>query len=489
MKKYVLTLFVLLTAIVHGSYAQTKSIEYSNASEWKPSKIFTHIYSDNDGTYLVQDYYLWDHEFTITRYNQSKQKVWEHSIKGTFVRFFASSQKLVCFTAVRNNKTNSDDLYVTSVNSDGKMDKPKLVVSSKKNEHLDYEIQQSDDGNRFLITRILPPSKNKSSFDLLAVILNEGLNKVNEDLIDIPYPFKEFRIQKIVFDGKNKIFLQGGTVYGPKTTDRFYHVGFLRNHIIFSYDFSDKTFKETEVKIDAQVTGTPYFKYFKGSIYLVGYHYKNYTQMNSLGTYFLKFDSENMAQLKSTIEWFDPSKAKMPTGKDIGKVGSKTIKIHVDFDAKGNLYMVDYFAVDAKLYNLHNDDMSVIKLDENGYIKWIRGISRPKTESTAPGDRWYHPYTIQTQDKVYILFSDSHKNNALRNKLGENARKELDNSYESKTLASINELGEVTYEYVTKKGDDCIIDYDIIGTVYEDKLMVPVICSKGTFKVLYYPLK
>lgn len=498
MKKYVLTLFVLLTAIVHGSYAQTKSIEYSNLLDGSLVKNYRPIMLSNEQGYYIISSSGYDYNYKIVGFNKDKQKVCEHSINGSsfnfgsFIKFFTTSDKLICFTAPRNYKTKTDDLFATTIDANGKMGKPKLIVTSKKNDYLEYEVQQNEGKDRFLINRVLLPKKRKSPYDVLTAVVDENLNTVHEDFIHIPYPFINFRVQNIVFDGKNKVFLHGGNVYGKKRlTDKYYHLGFLRNHIIFSYDFSSKSFKEIDVKIDVQVASSPHFIYSQGAIYLVGNHYKNYMMTDKLGTYFLKFDAESMTQLKGTIEWFDPKNMKMPTGKNIGKVGSNIISTLVGFNTKGEFYLFSEYSIKSPTYNIHEHDMSVIQFDENGHIKWIRGISKPKPKLRGVGEiRYDYPEVIQTREKIYILFADSYKNNALRNTLGESARKELDNNYESTTLATINELGEVTYDYVSKKGDECIRDFEITATIFEDKLVMYLNnCGKGKFRMLYYPLK
>jgi hypothetical protein len=496
MKKHVLTLFVLLTALVAESYAQTKSIEYSNLLDGSLVKNYKPIMLSNGHGYYIISSSGYDYNYKIVGFNKDKQKVSENSINGSsfalgsFIKFFITSDKLICFTAPRNYGTKSDDLLAITIDANGKMGKPKLIVSSPKNDHLEYQIQQNESKDRFLINRVLLPKKRKSPYDVLNVIVDENLNKVHEDRIQIPYLFISFRVQNIVFDGKNKVFLHGGSVYGNKLTDKFYHVGFLRNHIIFSYDLNSKTLKETDVKIDVQVASSPHFMYSNGAVYLVGNHYKNYMMTDRLGTYFLKFDAESMTQLKGTIEWFDPSKAKIPTGKDIGKVGSNIISTLAEFNKNGEIYLFSEYSIKSPIYNINEYDMSMIQFDENGYIKWIRGLSKPKPKLRGQGEiRFDYPKVIQTPEKIYILFADSYKNNALRNTLGENARKELDNNYESTTLATVNELGEVTYDYVNKKGDECTRDYEIMATIFEDKLVMLLNCAKGKYRMMYYPIK
>lgn len=491
MKKYVLTLFVLLTAIVHGSYAQNKSIEYSNLLDGSLVENYKPIMLSNDhGYYIISSS---GYNYKIVGFDKDKRKVSEHLINGssflvgTFIKFFTTSDKLICFTAPRNYKTKSDDLFATTIDANGNMGKPKLIVTSPINDFIEYQIQQNKSKDRFLINRVLHPKINKSPFDLLAVVLNEDLNRVHEDLINIPHPFNDFKIQNIVFDGKSKIFLHGGNVLGTKLTDIRYRYALIRNHKIFSYDFNNKTLKDMDVKIDVQVASNPRFVYSQGAIYLVGCHYKNYMMTDELGTYFLKFDAESMTQLKGTIEWFDPSKAKIPTGEDIGKVGSSSDDRIVGLNAKGELYLLSEYSIKSPIYNIHEHDMSMIQFNENGYIKWIRGISKPKQRVRGEIRFDYHK-VIQTPETIYILFTDSYKNNTFRNALGENARKELDNNYESTTLATINQLGEVTYDYVNKKGDQCTRDSEIVATIFEDKLIMLLNCAKGKFRMLYYPL-
>lgn len=451
--------------------------------------VFYDLLSDDDGSYYIIRLHYKSLKniryFRVERYNNLNEKIWERDIEGNYY-FFNTPSGIIFHNFYHvNQKNKTNEFEAGKIDLLGNVTKPKVLLSVPLDYLNEFKVKYSYKTGRIFITHLTNLKKNKSTaFDILAVVFDSDLNKVYDDIIEIPHPYKKFKICSIINDGNTKLFINGGT-FNLKFEANYHGSNPVKNHAIMSYDFKSKKLIERPVSFNVYHVSDIWISYQNNKLYLVGCHFPKLYGTSFSGLILYSFEPEKLESVAENIVWFDESKAEIPVGKKIGVEiqGSYGFAYthSLLFNSKDEPIIIISNYMRKGTGFSKDDHIGIVQLTSSGRIAWKSGVNAPAMD---------HGRTIFTNyinNKLHLFYNED---KASENKV--NLRPADFDRYAWITAdlatATIDEKGEVAYDYVIKKTKTCGYQ-DYTYCFVKDKLYVPIKCKDGSYSVISYKLK
>lgn len=299
MRKLLQTTLLLLVIILlaNGSYAQSLIMDNSTNLKEVDRPVFI---GKNDSVFFVKSITTEnnnDKAFVLKCFRHADMSiVYDKLILPPQINKLPTStenvlylnDKLYLFTSQYDSKTKQNNLYVSTINSDGTVNNdPKLIHTKSKEDKSNYLFRQSTDKSKILVAYW--ENKDETKFCLNSKVFDNNLQLFWEEKMETQFVKKMWGVKQLTIDNNGNIyFLYTHDEYEGKKFKNFHHS-------VVSYDFNKNDYNYLE--LDNQDNFIPSnFKFnidSRNNIVIGGFYsdpndseiktgvYSNYSRVNS----------------------------------------------------------------------------------------------------------------------------------------------------------------------------------------------------------------
>jgi hypothetical protein len=382
-----------------------------------------------------------------------------------FVNFVRAKDQFYLFSSYYNKKSDVNSAYFTQINNSGEMEKNTYLIdkidASKKYNSGSYSVCVSKDTSKILFYHNDPYEKKEpESFNLQ--VYNNGMQKLWEKKISLPYKDKDVSIESFTVSNNGMVYVLAR--YQEGLRDKVKGLPNYR-YFILRYGKSESNSKQYDVSLGENFIASITFDLDPKMNFICAGFYSANNKSTISGVFYLRLDGQTGEVNKKNTKVFDEdalakfeSKSKANRGKALKNY---TIRNPIIRDDGGMVLMGEqyYWYVETtqssngmtySTTHFFYNNILAANINPNGGIDWITAI--PKYQHSVNDDGYYLSYVpLVYKDKIYLIYNDNKKNVNIK---GNKKLKTMNNIRKSSVvMAVIDSKGQVTKSELLKTKD------------------------------------
>lgn len=376
------------------------------------------------------------------------------SLETTIKEVLVIQDELFVFYTLLDKSSKTKSAYILKLYSDTEPIKISESSFERYNNQPIFNIEV-DSLNLLIVTT---PAYNKvqnQQFKVNVVDLN--LNPVLDETIQLPYPSKDFSLDKIQYAYNDAFIL------GNNTSEKDYLNP--KSFYLIRHQSASKSIKEIELTLPSKWITSATFEIAKDSSLYIGGFYSNDQKFSVAGTFYLKVDLRDNSILKQSLKPFSKEllskllpPRKVKKGKELSAFYFRNFVLKNDGSV---VFVAEQYYKTTSAYtdmrtgitdystNYYYNDIILINVNPLGEISWAKHI--PKKQSSINDYGQFSSFALASNgNDVFIIFND-HPKNILSINRDERLRF-LSNPYRSMpVIAKVSSNGDITYNKLPRQ--------------------------------------
>jgi hypothetical protein len=315
-------------------------------------------------------------------------------------------------------------------------------------------------------------------------LFDETMQLIWKERLELPYPSKNFTLEKIKLHNNNVFFL--ANTNSEKSFEN------AEKFILMRYDNATKSIKEFELGLTGKWITSATFEIAPNNKLYVGGFYSNDKSFSIAGTFFLSIDLATNSTTDKSLKAFSENFMSEFLPPRRVKKGAELPSFYFDhFIIKPNggaIFVAEQYIksisnfndIHSGFYNLNTvyyyNDIIVVSVDEEGQIEWNKKISKKQYSVNDYG--YFSSYALNyLNNNVYIYFNDHPKNNNSKNR-EQNLRYMNFPQRSVITEVVVTETGMVSYKELKNEKNNLILRPKLSYKTHNNKLIMLMEKSK-----------
>jgi hypothetical protein len=450
--KFVFFLFSMSVAFTFNSlYAQDIELRWGPPIKVSRGTIPSYVLGkDETGFYIIKGKFS---NYSLEKFDLNMNVLWTKDLdiyltkkdKTVFENIIISKNKIIVFSSLFENKTDTKKLFASTISKDGILDPKLYEVNSFDNlaskNAVTYDVTLSENDVSILIfSNFREKNNEKEKFHYK--VIDENFLEKSKAFIELPYKGSNTTIIDYVIDNASNIHLVYSVDLNREELNNKSNDDKIDfNYYIMSYYPATKEYKEYDMRVgDYKITGLSII-IDKDSrfMYVPGFYSEK--KLNALaGTIISKIDLINKKVVYAKEKAFDPAFLAVVYNKPLDEENNdkpdkrkpKATDQLYDYDIK-ELFVNDkeevvmvsekYYVqvvtttmsngnggtTTTRTYYYYYNNVMVTKFNTNGERAWCSNI--PKYQVTTNDDGYFSSIGIfKYKDVVYVFYNDNPDN-------------------------------------------------------------------------------